>query len=378
MDGWGLAGFGLLGVVSALVGGWVPAQRAQQLQPALALKGLGSPTARPPRVAPALALVVGGVLLALAPPVGGLPVAAYASVAALLLGGVALVPVAVEALLRVAPAASGALAHLALQRARFQRHTATAAVAGVVASLALSVALTVMVTSFREGVATWLDSVLPADLYARTAANSATSEQAWLDAGFVKQVQALPGVRRVEASRNRALQLATGRPSVTLVARELADSAAALPLLEAPLPPREGVVGVFVSEAMVSLYGATPGTVLSLPLDGQVVPTFVRGVWRDYARQFGAVVMSRQDYQALTGDTRLNDLALWLEAQTPSGQGAGTASTPENTQPRANSKSEVQALVQQGLRRLAPDASMLEFAATPELRALSMAIFDRS
>lgn len=354
VDGWGLAGFGLLGLASALVGGWVPAQRAQQLQPALALKGLGSPTARPPRAAPAVALVVAGGLLALAPPVGGLPVAAYASVAALLLGGVALVPLAVHALLRLAPAPAGALTLLALERARFQRHTATAAVAGVVASLALSVALTVMVTSFRQGVATWLDSVLPADLYARTAASSAASEQAWLDAGFVAQVQALPGVRRVEASRTRTLQLAPGRPAVALVARELSDPAAALPLLQAPLPARPGQVGVFVSEAMVSLYGAEPGSLLPLPLDGQVVSVQVRGVWRDYARQFGAVVMSSGDYQALTGDTRLNDLAIWLTAS-------------EADQP-----------VQQGLRRLAPDPAMLEFAATPELRALSMAIFDRS
>jgi putative ABC transport system permease protein len=360
VDGWGLAGFGLLGVASALVGGWVPAQRAQQLQPALALKGLGSPHARPPRAAPALAVVASGVLLALMPPIGGLPVAAYASVAALLLGGVALVPVAVHALLRLVPAPSGALALLALERARFQRHTATAAVAGVVASLALSVALTVMVTSFRQGVATWLDSVLPADLYARTAASSAASEQAWLDAGFVAQVQALPGVRRVEASRTRALQLAPGRPAVALVARELDDPAAALPLLQAPLPPREGTVGVFVSEAMVSLYGAEPGSLLLLPLEGRVVSTQVRGVWRDYARQFGAVVMNRADYQALTGDTRVNDLALWLD--TPAGAGP--------TQ-------HVQQ-VQQGLRRLAPDPAMLEFASTPELRKLSMAIFDRS
>lgn len=357
VEPWGLAGFGLLGVASALVGGWVPAQRAQQLQPALALKGLGSPHARPPRATPAVALVLTGGLLALAPPIAGLPVAAYASVAALLLGGVALVPVAVHALLRWAPAPSNALALLALQRARFQRHTATAAVAGVVASLALSVALTVMVTSFRQGVATWLDSVLPADLYARTAASSATSEQAWLDAGFVAQVQALPGVRRVEASRTRALQLAPARPAVALVARELADPAAALPLLQAPLPAREGHVGVFVSEAMVSLYAAEPGSLLPLPLDGRVVSAHVRGVWRDYARQFGAVVMSRQDYQALTGDTRLNDLAIWLTD-------AGQARQAQD--------------VQQGLRRLAPDPDMLEFAATPELRALSMAIFDRS
>ena len=164
----------------------------------------------------------------------------------------------------------------------------------------------------------------------------------------------------MEASRTRALQLAPGRPAVALVARELDDPAAALPLLQAPLPPREGTVGVFVSEAMVSLYGAQPGTLLLLPLEGRVVSTQVRGVWRDYARQFGAVVMSRADYQALTGDTRVNDLALWLD--TPAGAGP--------TQ-------HVQQ-VQQGLRRLAPDPAMLEFASTPELRKLSMAIFDRS
>jgi putative ABC transport system permease protein len=167
----------------------------------------------------------------------------------------------------------------------------------------------------------------------------------------------------VEASRTRALQLAPGRPAVALVARELDDPAAALPLLQAPLPPREGTVGVFVSEAMVSLYGAEPGSLLLLPLEGRVVSTQVRGVWRDYARQFGAVVMSRHDYQALTGDTRVNDLALWLDTPASAGQ----------TQQAQHVQQ-----VQQGLRRLAPDPAMLEFASTPELRSLSMAIFDRS
>ena len=134
------------------------------------------------------------------------------------------------------------------------------------------------------------------------------------------------------------------------------------------------MVGVFVSEAMVSLYDAAPGSMLSLPLDGKVVPVVVRGVWRDYARQFGAVVMSRQDYQALTGDTRLNDLAIWLaqSGQDGSPQSPGAASEPAPT------KAQLQAQVQQGLKRLAPEPGMLEFAATPELRALSMAIFDRS
>ena len=69
----------------------------------------------------------------------------------LLLGGIACVPEAVTlALGRLRARRPETL--LALERARRQRHTATTAVAGVVASLSLSVALTVMVGSFRASV----------------------------------------------------------------------------------------------------------------------------------------------------------------------------------------------------------------------------------
>jgi putative ABC transport system permease protein len=115
---------------------------------------------------------------------------------------------------------------------------------------------------------------------------------------------------------------------------------------------------VFVSEAMVSLYGASPGTTLTLPLIGGNTSVFVRGVWRDYARQHGAVAMQDSDYQRLTGDTRVNDLALWL-------------------QPGANP-----AAVQHDLRTLASelglDGALLEFASVSEIRATSLRIFDRS
>ncbi|MBA4175528.1 MAG: ABC transporter permease [Leptothrix sp. (in: Bacteria)] len=353
--------FGLLGTASALAGGWWPARQAEQISPALALKGLGTPGGAAPPAWPGLALLALGTAAAFAPPLFGLPLAAYVGVAALLLGGVALVPAAVHALLAGVPAARrarlGALPLLALQRARFQRRTATAAVAGVVASLALSVALTVMVASFREGVSAWLDSVLPADLYGRSAATGSTAEQAWLPPDFAARAAAVPGVARVMASRTRSLQLAADRPGVTLVARPLPDPAAALPLLQAPLPAasvQAGEVGVFVSEAMLALYGAAPGTRLELPLAGASVPVRVRGVWRDYARQFGTVVMDDADYRRASGDTRLNDLALWLAP------GARAAE------------------VQDALRALLPDPAMLDFASSAELRRISLHIFDRS
>jgi putative ABC transport system permease protein len=346
--------FGALGTAAAVIGGWVPARHAERLPPAQALKGLGS--AEPPRVRawPGMALCAAGAALAFAPPVAGLPLAAYAAVACLLFGGVALVPAAVDGVLARVPAPRAALPLLALRRARWQRHTAMAAVAGVVASLALSTALTVMVASFRDGVTTWLDSVLPADLYARTAASSAAAAQAWLPPETLAAAAALPGVARLQASRTLPLQLAPSQPSVALIARELTDPAAELPLLAAPLPAAPGETGVFVSEAMVALYDARPGTTLTLPLGGREVTVRVRAVWRDFARQFGAVTMARRDYQALTGDARVNELALWLAP------GADAAA------------------VMAGLRALMPDPGMLEFAATAELREISLRIFDRS
>ena len=346
--------FAALGTASAVAGGWWPARQAEAIAPALALKGLGSPVSLAPPAWPGLALLLLGVAAAFAPPIAGLPLAAYAAVALLLFGGVALVPAVVHALLAAAPPVRGALPLLALQRARFQRRTATAAVAGVVASLALSVALTVMVASFRSGVINWLTTALPADLYARSSGNAAAADQAWLPPTFADRAAALPGVQRVQALRAVPLTLAPGRPAVSLIAQPLARPVLAVPLVGPALPARPGEISVYVSEAMVALYGSTPGSLLTLPLGGQAVQVRVLGVWRDYARQFGAITIDDADYRRLTGDTRINDLALWL--------------TPD-TEP---------ATVQNALRALLPDPTMLDFASSAELRKLSLRIFDRS
>ena len=346
--------FTLLGCAAALIGGWLPARQAASLAPAQALKGLGGSQHRAAPWWRGPLLLAAGSLLALAPPIGGLPIAAYASVAVLLVGGIACVPTLIDAFLSQAATPSSPLALLAVQRARHERDAATVAVAGVVASLALAVALTVMVASFREGVSRWLDQVLPADLYVRTAASSAASDQAFLPPGFTAAVAALPGVARVEASRTRALVLDPARPAVSLIARALADPALALPLLAAPLAARKAMPGVYVSEAMAALYGAEPGRTLALPLGAQSVEVEVLGVWRDYARQFGSIAIDSTVYRNLTGDERTNDLALWLAPGTQSDA------------------------VQRVVRSLAGEPSLLEFATTPQLRAVSLAIFDRS
>ncbi|GAB4564930.1 MAG: FtsX-like permease family protein [Rhizobacter sp.] len=350
--------YGLLGVAAALVGAWVPARSAQRLAPAQALKGLGSSSDGAPGWLGPL-LLLAGALLALMPPVAEIPLAAYLSVACLLLGGIACVPLGVGWLLKAWHPSRHALVLLAVERARHQRHTATIAVAGVVASLSLAVALTVMVSSFRESMTQWLDTVLPADLYARAATNTSAGDVITLPPALLQRAATLPGVLRTSAQRVASVQINPSRPAVTLLARPLPRPEQDLPLVGTLRPLPAGETAVFVSEAMVSLYGAEPGTRFMLPLpNGQSTSVFVRGVWRDYARQHGAITIDAADYLRLSGDTRVNDLALWLQPGTDA------------------------AAVQQTLREAAIEAGLdsasLEFATAGQVRALSLRIFDRS
>jgi len=354
--------YGGLGVLAAMAGSWQPARQAARIAPAQSLKGLGDDQQAAPRLWQPLLALLGAGALALLPPWGGLPLAAYASVGLMLLGGIGLVPALVGALLTRWSAPRHPVLLLAVERARDQRATATIAVAGVVASLALSVALTVMVASFRDSVSHWLEQVLPADIYARTATSASQADSVWLDEAFLRRAAALPGVARLEPLRVVALTLDARLAPVALIARPLSADAHELPLIGDLLPAHQAGVGapdaavdIYISEPMAALYHLAPGARLPLPLpDGRTLPTRVRGLWRDYARQQGALAMDRADWQRLSGDHRFNDLALWLA-------------------PGASSEA-----VQAGLRRLAPDPALLELSTPATIRAVSLQIFDRS
>lgn len=360
--------YGALGVVAALAGGWWPARAAAAMAPALALKGLGAsgPVSRRSHWL-AVGLVVLAAVLAWAPPVAGIPLAAYVSVGLLLVGGIAALPLAVGTLLdRLAPRVAGqALALLAVERSRRLRETAAVATSGVVASLALSVALTVMVASFRDSVTQWLDGVLPAQLYVRSVGSRSDGQT--LPPDFVAAVRAVPGVDRVDPLRTTEVLVDPARPAVALLARPLVhddtgEPGQRLPLVGDAVAAPPGAVAVYVSEAMQDLHGARPGGTLDVL--APAFPTlpagtrfFVVGVWRDYVRQHGSVVIDLPEYQRLSGDTRVNDLALYL-----------SPGTDEDT-------------VRESVRALAQSAGaqdLIEFASAGQIRATSLRIFDRS
>jgi putative ABC transport system permease protein len=228
-----------------------------------------------------------------------------------------------------------------------------------------------MVASFRQSVTSWLDVVLPADLYVRTAASVAASDSAYFSPEFVERVAAVKGVQRVSSLRVTQLLLNPAQPTVALIARDLQDPARALPLVGDALAVPAGAIGIYVSEPMLDLYQAKLGGFFEplSPAFGEAMTSskaperrfFVAGVWRDYARQFGAIAIDQADFVRLTGDQRVNDLALWLTL---------------------NSSEASEAAVQQAIRDLPEQASgagsLIEFASASQIRTTSLRIFDRS
>jgi putative ABC transport system permease protein len=71
---------------------------------------------------------------------------------------------------------------------------------------------------------------------------------------------------------------------------------------------------------MADQFGWQPGQVVALPLGGMRREFQVNGVWRDYSRQTGALMIDLALYRQLTGDQRVNDAAISVDDPDASAQ----------------------------------------------------------
>lgn len=348
----------VLGTVAGIAGAWLPARAMGRTPPAHGLQGgddlLNFPS--PVHGFVALAAFVLAGILCLLPPLDGIPVAGYGAVGLILAGALLILPGVSRLSMRAFPIKRTALQRLAHARLLAAPGQTTVAGAGVVASVALAVAMAIMVSSFRASVDDWLAQMLPADIYLRASAAAASG---FLPPEVVDMVSATEGVDSAESIRFATVRIGNAQAPVTLIARPVAGGIS-LPLVEgdsnsgepeahdpAALPP------VWVSEAAADLLGFRVGERIQLPLAGRLREFRVAGVWRDYARQHGAVMIELSDYRALSGDRLTNDIAIRLE----------NGARPD--------------LVANALRAALAEHE-IEFASPGEIRAISLSIFDRT
>lgn len=338
--------FMLLGVSVALAGCLAPAWQASRQSANASLKAEDAALGKLAPAWPALAALLLALVASQLPPVAELPVFAYVAIALLLLGAIMLMPQICHHLFArlLAWQKPHPLHTLALARLTNNPGQAGIALGGLLTSFSLMVAMAIMVTSFRLSLEEWLQQVLPADLYVR-------SVQGVLDPAQQQALAQVKGIGRVDWQRWQTLSLDPSRPPVTLLARtppngRIVSSSVAMPKDSALLP-------VWISEAMPDLYGYHSGQQISLPFGGRMQRCVVVGIWRDYGRQFGSIVIERRRYQALTGDSSANDGAIWLGSKTSA------------------------AAVIDGIKAL-PFAAGLEIADPGQIRSFSLRIFDRS
>jgi putative ABC transport system permease protein len=348
--------FVLIGTGAACAGGALPAFQAAQRAPALALKAGDAEQnlSRLRTTLPGVALSALGALLAWLPPTGGLPIAGYFAIAALLFGSVLLVPAVTRRALDSIPASGRFIFDTALAQLRGSPASASVSLSSIIVSFSLMVAMAIMVHSFRASFELWLTKLLPADLQLRLGEGD---DSAALSVPMQARIAAVPGVARVEFRRLRPILLQAGRVPVTLIARDMAGQRAAdaLPLLrEAPLPALEPLAPAWISEAVQDLYGLRAGESLELPLDGRNVRFFIAGIWRDYVRSAGAIVIRREDYLHATGDSSANYASIWRQ--------------PDSSE----------AAIAAQIRATLGVGAALEIISSPELRERSLMAFDRA
>ena len=267
-----------------------------------------------------LATAVAVVLLSLLPAWGDLPVAAL--LAALLVMGALLAGsgLLLDLLSRIGhgpvlrlPSVAMRLAAAALSASRRRAAWAAGAVA---VAVALAVAIATMVTSFRTTVEHWTEAGMRADVWVRPMAASTGVWVGHLDPEVVAVAEAIFGPEVVDPFYSVNVEY-EGRP--------VAFAGAAFDVVQhfgsVPFPGRDSAAvfaeayqrrGAVVNEPFANRFGIREGDRVRFELPGGRLEREVVGVFTDYSRSHGLVVVDRTDFLVHFPDRGPEDMALFL------------------------------------------------------------------
>ena len=319
-NAWLLGTAVLLGVVTSVVAGFLPARNAARVDPVQALqKGryqqMGTGENRIRRVAAALiALASAGCLLMTQYRAFFYIADALAMVAALLLApslshGVA---AALRPALKALRPVEGTLAADSLLQA--PRRT-SGAVSALMLSVALVVALGGLTRAAYDSITTWIKVGLNPDLFVSTS-ESLTSRSFQFPGSMESELRAIHGIAEVQAVRDSRI-VVRGVPIVfvatdvkRLLERVRMPATAGDPETMYRLTA-EGK-GILASENFALLRGFRLGDAVDLPSPDGVLRLPIVGIVTDYSDQQGSILMDRAVYEKHWKDDTVNVFRLYL------------------------------------------------------------------
>ena len=199
-----------IGIPLSLLAAALPAFEASRVPPTAAIRGSDRLEMRVRLSARAIAapllVLAAAIGLAQLGPVNGRPLFGYASGVAIIVGASLLVPVLLFAMARLVRrplrrllGAEGLLAHAHLASAIPRLSISVAALS---VSLAMLVAVAVMIGSFRDTVVYWVGQTINADLFVGPGVQPTVGSAQTLSPEVVNAVRTHPGVEAVDSFRN--------------------------------------------------------------------------------------------------------------------------------------------------------------------------------
>jgi putative ABC transport system permease protein len=318
----------LIGVVAAVVAALVPALEAAGTRPAITMRAQGYER-RLTGLAPRAAIFGLGLLLVawaatFMPAVGDVPLFGYAAGLLIIFAGSLFAPLAIAGLARLARAvlvsrsAPGEIAAANLGSSPVRN---SVAVASLMIAIAMTVAVAILIGSFRTTVVAWANDTLKADLFVRPMGLGDASSDATFSPTVASTIGRLPGVASIDVIREISIPF-RGRIT-SLGATNLGDFASRRTVrfigrvdqdaLQRGLP---GSTNVLISEPFATKFSLDTGDRFTLDTPSGTVTFSVAAVYNDYSSDAGVVLMDLATFRRLYRDSSLTSLAVYARPGT--------------------------------------------------------------
>jgi putative ABC transport system permease protein len=368
----------------SLVAASVPALEAARVRPIEAMRGAErlerafKPSLKFMSIS--LALFAAGFALTRLDAVGGLPLFGYTAALALMFGGAFLAPNA----LWIACLGAGAIIARLFRGIRVEARLASAnlrgaiprvsiSVAALAVSLAMMVSISIMIGSFRETVAYWLDQTMVADVYARPMARTAMNFSGEISPEAIELIKQDPQVEAVDPFANA--QVSYEGDSITVGGGDFQTLLKHGRLLyKSPANARERIEGaigrdaVTVNESFALRYHKQPGDRVKIPTSQGAREFEIVAVYYDYSNSRGVAVMDRAMFSRYFSDARTGSLSIYLRP------GADAAEVNDRLGRNVGSRYQIFFITNGGVRREVMQIFDSTFAITYALEVIAITV----
>lgn len=193
-------------------------------------------------------------------------------------------------------------------------HRSAVTAAALMATIAMTVGISVMIYSFRQTVDLWVDHMVRADLFLAPSSGATAGVNAFVSPDVVEAIRKDPDIDYVETFRdfeipwregvaslsvldglrNRSLRFVGGGDNTKKVTFQMQDCVA-------------------VSESFARRHKVDQGDSLPLLTPGGAREFKVAGVYLDYSRDQGTIAITRENFARYWSDTAVNSIALFLK-----------------------------------------------------------------